>query len=174
MTLTVTDPALGSDSEVGSVTVTPPPNVPPTAAFTSTVSNLTASFDGSTSSDPEGGALTYAWDFGDGLSGSGVSPQHTYTAAGVYPVTLTVTDPALGTDTEVGSVTVTVVARARPVRAGRGQRARHGDPGGPWSMTGPAANFSVNGGRARIIGAIGATRAGWLTQASDHGRRRRR
>jgi uncharacterized repeat protein (TIGR01451 family) len=40
----------------------------------------------------DGTALSYAWDFGDGGSGTGVTPSHTYTTAGVYDVSLTVTD----------------------------------------------------------------------------------
>jgi PKD repeat protein len=54
--------------------------------------NQPIQFDGSGSFDPDGNALTYAWTFGDGGSGSGVSPAHTYTAPGDYAVTLTVTD----------------------------------------------------------------------------------
>jgi hypothetical protein len=40
---------------------------------------------------------TYAWDFGDGNRGSVYwETKHTYTTAGVYTVTLTITDPARG------------------------------------------------------------------------------
>lgn len=60
--------------------------------------NVPVSFDGSKSSDPNGGTLTYAWDFGDGSTGTGVVPLHTYTALGTYTVTLTVTG-ACGTAT---------------------------------------------------------------------------
>ena len=58
-------------------------------------------FDGTGSSDPDGGNLTYAWDFGDGNTGSGATPTHTYTVANNYIVTLTVTDdgsPVLSDD----------------------------------------------------------------------------
>ena len=55
--------------------------------------NIPLLFDGTGSSDPDGGALTYAWDFGDGVSGTGATPNHTYQAAGTYTVTLRVTSP---------------------------------------------------------------------------------
>ena len=56
-------------------------------------------FDGTGSNDPDGGALTYAWSFGDGTTGSGATPTHTYGAAGVYTVVLTVTDDCATTST---------------------------------------------------------------------------
>jgi len=52
-------------------------------------------FNGSLSSDPDGNPLTYAWTFGDGAAGTGAAPTHSYTAAGVYNVCLTVNDGLL-------------------------------------------------------------------------------
>ena len=49
-------------------------------------------FDGGGSSDPDQDSLTYSWDFGDGSRGSGVTSTHVYDAAGMYAVTLTVSD----------------------------------------------------------------------------------
>ena len=50
-------------------------------------------FDGSGSYDPNGTELAeYIWDFGDGSTGQGVKPDHTYTSPGVYNVTLMVSD----------------------------------------------------------------------------------
>ena len=47
--------------------------------------------DGSASTDNLGIA-TYAWDFGDGTMGNGVSVSHAYPTPGAYTATLTVTD----------------------------------------------------------------------------------
>lgn len=49
-------------------------------------------FNGTGSSDPNGDLLSYAWDFGDGGSGSGATPTHAYALVNGYLVTLTVTD----------------------------------------------------------------------------------
>ena len=72
----------------------PPPNQPPVAVVGGPYNSAdgTVSFDGSASSDPDGDALTYAWNFGDGTSGSGVKPTHAYTANGDYNVSLVVKD----------------------------------------------------------------------------------
>ncbi|GAB2627176.1 glycosyl hydrolase [Paractinoplanes abujensis] len=67
---------------------------------------LTVAFSSNGSSDPEGGALTYAWNFGDGGTSAAANPTHTYTTAGERTVSLTVTDPAGLTAS--ASMTVTV------------------------------------------------------------------
>ena len=59
---------------------------------TSGVAPLVVHFDGSGSSDPDGTITSYAWSFGDGVGGTGVTSDHTYSAAGTYTATLTVTD----------------------------------------------------------------------------------
>jgi PKD repeat protein len=59
------------------------------------VIGIPVSMDGSASSDPDGDALTYSWDFGDTGTGTGATTSHTYAAPGVYPVTLTVSDGSL-------------------------------------------------------------------------------
>ncbi len=56
-------------------------------------------FDGTTSTDPEGDALTHVWDFGDGSGTSTeASPSHDYDIAGIFVVSLTVDDGNGGTD----------------------------------------------------------------------------
>ncbi len=70
----------------------PAANQPPTAAFDSTPTGLSVSFDASASSDPDGTISSYDWDFGDGKTGSGRIVAHAYPATGTYTARLTVTD----------------------------------------------------------------------------------
>ncbi len=78
-------------------------------------------FDGSGSSDPDGDPLSYAWDFGDGATGAGISPIHAYPYGGTFNVTLTVADGQGGADTDSTTVTLAEV-NDQPVAA----------PGGPY------------------------------------------
>jgi hypothetical protein len=71
------------------------------------LTGLEVSFDGSGSSDPDGSIVAYTWNFGDGTSGTGATPKHTYSSSGVKTVTLTVAD----NDGLTGSDTVAVTVR---------------------------------------------------------------
>jgi PKD repeat protein len=64
------------------------------------------SFDGSSSSDPDGSITNYAWDFDDGNFGSGQTATHRYWSAGSFTITLTVTDNLGGTDSTQVEITV--------------------------------------------------------------------
>ncbi len=83
----------------------PTPDQPPTARFTFTCTGRICSFDGSTSTD-DVGISSYAWNFGDGGTGTGVTPSHTYAANGTFTVTLTVTDTASQTNQASHAVSV--------------------------------------------------------------------
>lgn len=62
-------------------------------------------FDAS-ASGPSDEPLTFAWDFGDGATGSGAFVSHTYTAAGRYTVTLNVFAPSGAMASTTGTVSV--------------------------------------------------------------------
>gem|GEM_PF-4057710 len=67
--------------------------------------------DGWRSSDPDNDTLIYLWDFGDNSTPAhGMIGKHYYTEAGLYKVTLTVTDPDKGTD----KVMITVAQKPEP------------------------------------------------------------
>lgn len=49
-------------------------------------------FDGSSTYDEDGDALSFEWDFGDGVTGTGSAVRHSFDDNGVYTAVLTVTD----------------------------------------------------------------------------------
>lgn len=64
-------------------------------------------FNGSASTSAPGTTVaSYAWDFGDGTAGTGVTTTKTFAGAGAFVVRLTVTDSNGGTGTTTQSVTV--------------------------------------------------------------------
>ena len=111
--LTVTDNQGATGSITTPVTVAAAPNQPPTSLFTFAATNLAVTFSGSPSTDPDGSIASYAWDFGDGTTGSGATPSHTYAADGSYTVKLTVSDDKGATG--VSSQSVSVAANLAPV-----------------------------------------------------------
>ena len=73
---------------------------------TSGAAPLTVAFSSAGSSDPEGGPLTYSWDFGNGTTSTAANPSTTYSTDGVYSVTLTVRDREGATGTAGVRITV--------------------------------------------------------------------
>lgn len=66
-------------------------------------------FDAGRSRDPDGGIVSYQWDFGDGETAEGIEARHRYREAGTYQAKLTVRDQAdlaNSTATDVAMVTV--------------------------------------------------------------------
>jgi len=94
VTLTVEDDR--GETHTATVRVTVADNLPPISrpgADRFVAVGETITFDGSLSSDPDGAIELYQWDFGDDTpGGSGAVVTHAYARAGVYEVTLTVTD----------------------------------------------------------------------------------
>lgn len=88
------------------------------------VAGTPVSFNGAASSDPDGDALTYSWNFGDGGAASGATPTHVYAAGGLYAVVLTVTDsgnPAIS-DNSTTSATITSIFATRLFTSGGGSK----------------------------------------------------
>jgi hypothetical protein len=97
-------------ADVWSLRLTGAGDVPPIASFlVSPASGDTTTdflFDASTSRDPDGFIVSYAWDFGDTTAGSGVTVHHSYAVAGTYTVRLTVTDNGGATGSSTAQVVV--------------------------------------------------------------------
>ncbi|MDH3908618.1 MAG: PKD domain-containing protein [Gammaproteobacteria bacterium] len=96
VTLTVNDTQLDSDpvtttAEIAAAPANRAPTADPGGPYSASTGE-TIRFDGGASSDPDGDALTYSWDFGDRTTGTGATPEHSYVAAGVYEVSLVVSD----------------------------------------------------------------------------------
>ena len=93
-------------------------NQPPKASFTTSCTQLVCSLDGSGSTtDSDGTIASYAWTFGDGGTATGATANHTYAAAGTYPVTLTVTDNGGLTGSSTQSLTVAALPGNQPPTA---------------------------------------------------------
>ena len=111
VTLTVTGPG-GSDGETKNGYIVVNPCVTPTAGFIGTPTSgdypLTVNF-----TDQSTGAASYSWTFGDGGTSTAANPGYTYTTAGTFTVTQTVTN-ACGSDQMIRTNYITVTAPPPP------------------------------------------------------------
>lgn len=123
-------------------------------------------FDGSGSADPDADIVSYAWDFGDGETGSAATVDHTYANSGAYAVTLVVTDDDGATSQATTTATISDVAPTAtftaPTEVSEGSDATI-------SLTSPSAGgaryaFDCGGG----YGPIG-TASDAACQAADNG-----
>jgi PKD repeat protein len=108
--LKVTDSGGLSDIAVHWVQISPA-NQPPQAVISGPASGLVGealTFDASGSGDSDGAIVSYAWELGDGTTGSGTSVSHSYAAAGTYQVKLTVADDGGLSDNAMHTVQVSV------------------------------------------------------------------
>ncbi|HMC31728.1 MAG TPA: PKD domain-containing protein, partial [Candidatus Angelobacter sp.] len=109
VTATVTD-NLGATATKSTTVVVTAPNLPPIAAVSATPSSaygpISVSVSAASSSDPDGSIASTVLSFGDGTSANSVAASHTYSAAGVYTITATVTDNQGATSSASTLVTV--------------------------------------------------------------------
>jgi PKD repeat protein len=87
VTLTVTD----NNGATGTLSQNVTPvivNAPPVAQFTTTPTGVYGiDFNATGSSDPDGSIVSWAWNFGDGTTGSGQTVSHTYANGNTRTVT---------------------------------------------------------------------------------------
>ncbi|TMQ52537.1 MAG: PKD domain-containing protein [Candidatus Eisenbacteria bacterium] len=87
------------------------------------------SLDGTGSSDPDGDPLSFLWVFGDGATGTGATPVHTYASVGLYGVAVTASD---GLASSLATTTANIVgvfqARAFTASGNRSIRLGSGKP----------------------------------------------
>src|SRR5437660_392680 len=92
------------------------PNGPPVASAGGPYAGAagdTIRFDGSGAADPDGDAIAYGWNFGDGSTGTGATPAHVYAGAATFTVTLVVTD-SKGAQSPPATTTATIAAPPQP------------------------------------------------------------
>jgi len=153
-----------------------------TAAGTPTTGNapLKVSFTGSAS----GGTApySYSWNFGDGSAASTVqNPSHTYSNAGTYTATLTVTDSSSPAKTATANVTITASPIAgSPPGPPTGLTGRPGNGQVSLSWTAPASNGGVQissyrvyrgttSGGETLVTSGGCSGLGAVTSCTDTG-----
>jgi PKD repeat protein len=161
-----------TDAGTGTCHGRPRPTAVPGGPYSS---GAAVQFDGSASRDPGGYTpLAYAWDFGDGATGTGATPTHTYAAEGTYTVTLVVTN-TLGESSAPAATTATVTAPGADtppeVEAGPDRQAVVGTPlalgftftddaaDGPWAYTVHWGDGSTSTGTAAATGPVEASHA---------------
>lgn len=95
----------GSTPLTASATASPTTgNAPLAVTFTGSATGGTAPY-------------TYSWTFGDGSTSTSQNPSHTYSSAGSYTATLTVTDASSPAKTATSQVAVNVSAIGNPLAA---------------------------------------------------------
>jgi parallel beta-helix repeat protein len=124
VTATNTSGVTGTASRSVTVAAPPPPTLPPVAALTVTpsggVAPLAVTADASASTDPQGAALTYAFDFGDGTvlpAQTSATANHVYQSPGTYLATVTVNSATGLSSSTSATVTASDVATVQPPAA---------------------------------------------------------
>ena len=109
-TLTVTDRRRARATASVTITVRES-NALPVASFSVSPSpafpQQTVRFDAGASYDPDGEIVSYAWEYGDGVTGTGVMTSYRYDVQGTYEVVLTIRDNDGGVRTATTQLTIT-------------------------------------------------------------------
>ncbi len=114
------------------------PCPPPSAVMTTTATGLTVNFSASTS---VGNVVSYAWDFGAGATGTGVTTSHTFSTFGAYPVTLIITDGCGQKDTLIQTINVCTGGLGTVSHSANGLIVNFSGPTDPGQFTSISWNF---------------------------------
>jgi LPXTG-motif cell wall-anchored protein len=123
-----------------------PVNEAPIAAFTTSIVDGTVTLDASGSTD-DSAVASYAWDYGDGNTGTGNPVDWTYEESGTYTVTLIVTD-----DEDVASAPVTQVVNVTV--PGGGDPTDPTDPPAPTEYNTPLPSTGADVLGMAVIGGL--------------------
>jgi len=105
----------GSATASQTIAVLGPPSVPLLTLSTFDTRPGVAVSMSATSTDPQGSALTYSWEFGDGTTASGASVAHTYTSEGQFAPRVTASNTfALSASSTANSIRVAYLGMGRP------------------------------------------------------------
>lgn len=104
--------AKGPSCDATGVPISRPFSVDPTV-----LTGTAQQFDSSYSQGCGDAIVSYAWDFGDGATSTDANPSHTYTAAGSWTSTLTITDEA-GLSASASTTATVRDSNAAPVANG--------------------------------------------------------
>ncbi|MBZ6282048.1 ThuA domain-containing protein [Streptomyces olivaceus] len=130
------------------------PIVEASADKTSGAAGLKVKFT-ATAEDADSPDLTYAWDFGDGTKGEGLTPTHKYKKVGTYTATFTATDPEGNTGN--ASVRVVVGNTAPTVKIdvpGNGTLAAFGEPV-PFKVTVTDPEETIDCSKVKVAYSLG-------------------
>ncbi|MFC8569265.1 ThuA domain-containing protein [Streptomyces sp. NPDC057245] len=130
------------------------PIVEASADKTSGAAGLKVKFT-ATAADADSPDLTYAWDFGDGTKGEGLTPTHKYKEVGTYTATFTATDPEGNTGN--ASVRIVVGNTAPTVKIdvpGNGALAAFGDPV-PFKVTVTDPEETIDCSKVKVAYSLG-------------------
>jgi PKD repeat protein len=145
------------------------PPAAPDARFTwaQRASTLTVDFTDTSTNTP----AQWQWSFGDGTTSTERNPAKTYSQAGQYNVSLTVTNGG-GSDSVTHQVTVQALPAGVTVAADAFGRTTNGwgsaDVGGAYTLQGTLADYSVGSGAATMrLPSAGAVRSALLNTTSQ-------
>ncbi|MGE3544201.1 MAG: M43 family zinc metalloprotease, partial [Kofleriaceae bacterium] len=121
-------------------------NTAPLASFSAVVEKQQVTFTNASTDLESAAQLSYLWTFGDGTTSSEPSPAHTFSAPGMYEVTLEVTDPGSGNATTTQTIRIDP-----PSGPGSGNGNGNGNGGGDGDGSGVTGGCDSGGGQHALL-----------------------